>query len=223
MSCLLESPTIWWSQETAKQTVAAWAKIFGSSDPLHYQTGATVFQKGEEACNVFLLVRGLVLLYCDLPSGMESVLGVRFPGQIIDQCAHDLQMPYPLSARAVLPSTIYRISVSDLQNREHRNCDSSRLFERLLRIDLYNAAVFISDLKASTIAYRLERFLKLLASSLGRPPVDGALYIPVPLRDEQLGDMLGCSLRHLRRVKSQMKQAGRLRVSRNRTFVLTVG
>src|SRR5260370_244923 len=80
---------------------------------------------------------------------------------------------------------------------------------------------FITELKASNATDRLERFLRLLASASGSTSEAGVLRVMVPLRDEQLGDMLGCSPRHFKRIRKQLQQAGRLRVDRDRTFILT--
>ena len=222
MTCPPESSATRWNLQNARETVAAWKTLVGGEGgPQHYPAGGEIFRKGQEARDVFLIAEGLILLYCDLPSGHESVLGVRFPGQIIEQCAHDLHIPYPVSARTLLPSSIYRISAADLRNRERHNREISLLSERLLRIDLYNAAIFITELKASNATDRLERFLRLLASASGSTPEAGVLRVMVPLRDEQLGDMLGCSPRHFKRIRKQLQQAGRLRVDRDRTFILT--
>ena len=217
-----ENPITPWNRENARETVAAWKTLLGTGEtPLRYQANTELFRKGQEARDVFLLAEGLILLYSALPNGHENILGVRFPGQVAEQCAHDLQIPYPVSARTLLSSTIYRISATELRNRERHNREISILSERLLRIDLYNAAVFIAELKATNAADRLERFLRLLASVFGSTSDAGVVRVAVPLRDDELGDMLGCSPRHFKRIKKQLQQAGRLRVDRNRVFVLT--
>jgi CRP-like cAMP-binding protein len=138
-----ELPTLTWSRESAREAIASWERLIGPSDPLRCQAGVEVFREGDEARNVFLLAEGVVKIYCDLPNGSEGVLGLRFPGQVIEQRCHDPGTPYPISALTLVPSMIYKISAAELRRRQAHNPEISFLLERLLRVDLHNAAVFI--------------------------------------------------------------------------------
>jgi CRP-like cAMP-binding protein len=221
MFCPPDHPATHWDQERARENIAAWEELFGPGSPWHCESGILLFQEGQEPREIFLLTEGLVLLYCDLPDRAESALGLRFPGQVLEQCAHHLHLPYPVSARTLIPSTIYRIAADELRERERQNREISLFFERQLRIDLYNADVFIMELKTSSPVERLDRLLRLLAAGLGCNPKFGVLQVPMPLRDDQLADMLGCSARHLKRIKKQLQQEGRLRTAGRQGLILT--
>lgn len=209
-----------WTRESARQMVRTWKALFQGTAPVQYKAGVEVFRQGQEARDVFLVAEGLILLSGDLAGGHDTVLGVRFPGQVIDQCAHELRIPYPLSARTLLASSVYQISAVDLRDKATRNRDVLLLSDRLLRLDLYNAAVFIAELKVSKPAQRLERFVRLLASASGSVHEGDVLRVPVPLRDDQLAEMIGCSLRHFKRIKKQLQHDGRLRIARNHEYIL---
>ncbi len=220
MLCSQNYSVLGWNRKHAKEMVAAWERLLGRGKPLQCEAGTDVFKQGQMAEQVFLLREGIVLLYCDDPNGGEGVLGVRFPGQIIEHCAHALNLPYPVSARTVTPSVIYKIAANELRAREQQNPDICCFLKHHLRVDLYSAAVFIMELKAASRADRLERFLNLMAEVLGCKPERGALHIPMPLRDEHLADMLGCSARHFNRIKRQLHEAGRLEIDAGRRFII---
>lgn len=181
--------------------------------------GLELFQEGSTARDVFLLTEGLILLTYSATQGEnESALGLRFPGQIIEQCAHVLETPYPVSARAILNCQFLRISASELRKRELHDPDVARFFQRTLSSDLFRAALFIVHLKSATPAERLNRLLYILAAIMETPPVSGRLPIHMPLTDQQTAEILGVSARHLKRVKKEMQEQGFLRFSGGRVW-----
>jgi CRP-like cAMP-binding protein len=163
---------------------------------------------------VFLLVDGLILLTCSAP-GIEGecTSGVRFPGQVVEPCAHNLDMPYPVSANVLVKSQVLRISIAELRKAEQENPRAAAFFQRMLSVDLYNAALFIAQLKKSVPADRLNHFLHVLASAMGSEPKSGKVQISMPFHDDQIADILGFSPRHFKRVKKRLHDEGYLRVS----------
>jgi CRP-like cAMP-binding protein len=209
-----------WSPEGGRQVRNQWERLIGTDDTLRCHAQEQIFCEGSPARDVFLLARGLVLLYSHSPDGEESAFGLRFPGQILDYCAHGLDTAYPFSARALVPSTLHRIPVPAALAKEAAGGEIGILFQRLIRLELFNTAVFIVALKTTTIADRLEHLLRLIAAGLGIvPEADGSVRVPALLRDEQLADLLGCSARQFKRIKKKIRQHGRLRVN-GRTVIL---
>src|SRR5258708_18243042 len=73
VTCPPESSATRWILQNARETVAAWKTLVGGEGgPQHYPAGGEIFRKGQEARDVYLIAEGLILLYCDLPSGHES-------------------------------------------------------------------------------------------------------------------------------------------------------
>jgi CRP/FNR family transcriptional regulator, cyclic AMP receptor protein len=210
-----------WNQRQAEESVAAWIRLLEPQSPVSLAAGAHLFSQGQEEEYVYLIGEGLVLLYCDLPDGSESVVGIRLPGQIVEQYTHECGFSNPVSARTLIPSVVYRVSALELHRRKNLNPDVLAYFERMLRMDLSSAIFSIVEIRRSTPDCRLERLLRLLAAVLGTRRA-GELYIPVPLSDEQLAEMVGCSPRHFQRLKKMMRQSGRLRSGGSRTFILKV-
>ena len=208
-----------WSKNTAREITRTWNELFGLRRPEALASGITLFREQTLPSEVFLLVDGLVLLTCTSPEwGSECILGVRFPGQIIEHCAHNLRMPYPVSATVLVRSQILRVSISALRKHEQENPQTAAFFQRLLALDLYHATLFIMQLKKAAPANRLKRFLHLLASVMGSEPKSGRLQIAMPLHDNQIAEVLGFSPRQLKRVKRQLHDQGYLHLSRGRLW-----
>jgi CRP-like cAMP-binding protein len=164
------------------------------------------------------LAEGLVLLDCERPNGSVSVLGVRFPGQVIEHCAYAMNLRYPVSARALVPSLVYRISLAELhdRNRECHNPEISSLFERLLHVDLYNAEVLIMELKTSSAAERLFRLLLQLATATTQArSADPCMSVSVPLNESEIADLIGMNRFAFSRLKRALIRNGDLRQNGN--------
>ncbi len=158
---------------------------------------------------MFLLVDGLVLLTCTTPAiNAECILGVRFPGQVVDLCAHNLGMPYLVSAITLVKSQIFRISIPELRKQEHEDPRAAAFFDCMLSRDLYNAALFIMQIKDFVPADRLRRFLQLLASVIGSESKDGNLQLSMPLHDSQFAEILGFSPRQFKESRNSYSMMG---------------
>ena len=179
-----------------------------------------IFRQGTAAQDVFLLMSGLVILTCDAGDGSEGVLGLRFPGQVLDYCAHGFGMPYPVSAATIERSILCRVPLAAFATKMQSNIHAANFFERLLRIDLYSAAMFIGDLKTATPSDRFEGFLRFYADATGQASTIGSLGVLVPLRDGQLAELIGLSERHFKRVTRQLQMSGRLQLKGRHHFVL---
>ena len=199
-----------WDRTYAAETVQTWTRLFRSSELVDYARGTTLIRQGQTAHGIFLLTKGLASLSYALPGDEESLLGVRFPGQVLEYCAHTLEIPYPVSARAVTSVKVLRVSADVYRAMERNNPEVAAFVVRLLLKDLCNAASFITELKGTAPAERFERFLRILASVLGEASKARTIHISIPLRDEEMADILGFSARHLKRVKRDLRLAGRV-------------
>jgi CRP-like cAMP-binding protein len=206
-----------WSEATAQETIKKWDELFGFRRRDLLAQGAYLFHEGMPVKEVFLLVEGLILLSCSIPSADGGFhLGLRLPGQLIEPCAHNLGVTYFVSAQAALPSRFIRVSAAEVERREREVPGVSIFLRRLLARDFYEATQFLVQLRNSAPPDRLCHFLHLLASALGLKSTPGRIQIPVPLHDKQIADILGISPRQLRRVKKELHDRGRLQISEER-------
>ncbi len=86
-----EVPQLWscasspvWTKLQVKETVNPWTQLLGYCEPTEIPSGTRLFQEGDTAHDVFLLIDGLVLLTCSFSAEAEETLGLRIPGQIIE-------------------------------------------------------------------------------------------------------------------------------------------
>jgi CRP-like cAMP-binding protein len=213
MSTAVSGPL--WDHHRAVEALEGWKRLVPMEEPRRLAAGTDIFREGQAAHKIFLLAEGLVVLTSDLPTGDESVLGLRFAGQILDLCTSAIKRPYAFSARTMSPCVIYGIDAPSLHERERRDPEVARMVLDLLRYDLYSAAAFIVDLKTLSPEERLHRFLHFVALATGLKPIEGTFQIPMPLRDEQVASLVGVSTRQFKRIKKKMCETGRISMCRS--------
>jgi len=202
-----------WNKAAARETIRIWAEAFGHPKREALVPGTSLFREGTPPKDVFLLVDGMVLLTCTSPSiDRECTLAVRFPGQLVEPCAHLLGVPYSVSAAVLTNSQIFRIPAVTVRKVGGENPQAAALFERSLAADLYDAFGFITQLKESAPADRLIRFVRLVGSFMGSESPSGKLRVSMPLRDHQIAEILGFSPRQFKRVKRQLQNQGSLQL-----------
>jgi CRP-like cAMP-binding protein len=207
-----------WEYPRREETIERWKRLFGCREET-WPSRKWVFRQGDAPANVYLLTRGLVVLTWDEPEGTQGVFGLRFPGQVIDLCAHGLERPYAVSARTVGQAAICRLPLGRFV-KAHNDVEVAKFFENILQVELYNAARFIVNLKAATPADRFLRFLCYFAAASGQTTRLGSEGILVPLRDYQLAELIGLSPRHFERVKRTLQASGVLQLKGRRHFVV---
>jgi CRP-like cAMP-binding protein len=211
-----ESPH--WEYPRRDETIDRWRRLFACREEA-WQSGKVIFRQGDAPANVYLLTKGLVILTWDEPNGSEGVFGLRFPGQVIDLCAHGLGRSYAVSARTAGQTRICKVPL-DTFNKAHDTVEVAQFFEHILQVELYNAARFIVNLKTATPADRFLRFLCYFAVASGQAARLSSEGILVPLRDYQLAELMGLSPRHFERVKGTLQRSGVLQLKGRRQFVV---
>jgi len=156
---------------------------------------------------------------CTSPvAAQDGALGLRLPGQVIEQCAHNLGIPYPVSARTVSAAQIIRIPLVEVQKREQKDARAGAFLRRALSTDLYYAVVFITRLKSYTPADRVMEFASVLADVTNSEIKFGRRHVSMPVHDSQAAEILGLSPRQFKRVKRQLIRQGRLTISAARLW-----
>ncbi|MBT8398205.1 MAG: Crp/Fnr family transcriptional regulator [Gemmatimonadetes bacterium] len=83
--------------------------------------GSILFQKGEQARGVYILVEGAVEIYRSTPDGREQVLHTEDPVQSVAELPVFDSGPYPASGRTAADSELFFLSLDDFKRlyREH--------------------------------------------------------------------------------------------------------
>ena len=120
-----------------------------------------MFREGDRARDILLLVDGLVVL----TTSPNQTLGIRVPGQVIEPCAHDLSIPYRCSAGTITEVRMYRLSTAEIEKRKWEDPAVAIFFERIMSMDLWQAATYIRELKTVEPSKRFERFLRFIGTA----------------------------------------------------------
>lgn len=158
-------------------------------------------------------------LTCDLPDGKQSLFALRYPGQILEECAYDLKLPYPVSGATVLPCDIHRLEVGRMIEAEQRNPEVNAFEKLVLKRDLYNEGVALVELKTLAPDEILERFLWELAAVQGAREGAGQARFTLPLHNIEMAEWLGISESHYKQMCTALEEAGVLQ-REGKLFVL---
>jgi CRP-like cAMP-binding protein len=108
---------------------------------------------------VFLLARGVVKVVFAFPDGGRSVLGLRYPGDLVGDWHPDPIMNHPASAIAVIPCEIHRLDADRMRAAEHGDPAAADFHRQSLKRDLCNLAATHLELKGLAPIGRLGRLL----------------------------------------------------------------
>ncbi len=209
-----------WNELRATQALNTWRRLLMLGPPQAYPEHVSLFSKGDEPRDVFLVARGIVKLACDLPDGKQSVLTLRYPGQFVEECAYDLHIAYPVSAFTITPCELYRLDVARMREAEKHDPEVNAFEREVLKRDLYNLAVSNVELKVVPPVERFERFLWELATVLRVRRSGADVRFVSPLDNREMAELLGLSESHYKQVRSELEATGRLRREEKRIFVL---
>lgn len=179
-----------------------------------------IFAQGSKPEEVFLLERGIVKLAYTLPNGSTELLCLRYPGQFVEECAYVLGIPYPISAFTITPCHLYRIEARQMLETMRQNAEFANFIVHLQDVDLYNTAVALVEMKTLRPHERLDRFFWDLGAVIGDRRADGSIHLILPLSDNEIGQLLGFSVVHLKRSRKQLEDMGRLRHEGHRGIIL---
>jgi CRP-like cAMP-binding protein len=197
-----------WPASRTQAALNTWQLMFPQCSNRKVPRGTAVFQQGTSAATTDVLRRGLVKLLTILPDGTEAIEAIRFPGQV-------LQWPQPWGRSLCHSTSAVALTECDIL------CVPTKTFTAQFETDPFCAFCVHNVLSALHLAYsqllevkavslrdRLKKVLhgQKLATYGCQSVIAGRFY--VLLTNEELAQLLGISVRHLRRLR---KDAGRAR------------
>jgi CRP/FNR family cyclic AMP-dependent transcriptional regulator len=157
-----------------------------------FRRGAALFSEGDLGDRVFLIEHGWVTLRTTTPAGVELILGLRGPGDVVGE----------LSALDGEPRTATALAVDDVE----AVVAPARLVSSLLGRDPELAGELLRSLAGRLRESDRRRLEFAMLDSLGRVarrllelaerfgvPTDDGVRVELPLSQEQLASWCGCS------------------------------
>src|SRR5207302_10750403 len=96
-----------------------------------YPAKVRLFQQGSRAECAYFVASGITKLTCINPSGKELIVGLRGPGSLLGTAAVILSTVYPATASTVTPSSLRRVSATELDALLSTNLDFCRHLQEM--------------------------------------------------------------------------------------------
>jgi CRP-like cAMP-binding protein len=199
-----------WTLAGAAELVRAWKRLLLLDPPSEYTDGSELFAQGSIAREVFLLKSGVVKLTSTQADGGNTILGLRYPGKWVEQCAWVLEVPYPVSATTLTRCEIYRFDARRFRNRLDNSVEAFGLLVREQAHDYYDQAEALMRLKTLNARQRVEYFLAEFVPPTSFVDKRNPGRIRIPLKDHEIAALIGVSKQHFSILKRQMIEAGEI-------------
>lgn len=183
-----------------------------------YPTGTALFHQGQQSDRVFVLLEGRVKLFCLAEGGLEILVAVRGPGDLLGE----------LSAIDGQPRSATGIALDDVDALVVPPRDFTALFEqhpsaalaiaRILGWRLRDADRKRVEFAAQDSVGRLASRLVELLDRFGEPVEDG-VRIDVPISQDELAGWTGCSRDAITKALHTMRKLGWLETGRRTILV----
>lgn len=197
-------------------------EIIGHHTVVNYNKGSMVFLEGSPADVMFLVIAGLVKVYCPRPDGTRILVKLAGPGDLIGHV--DYIDSRGRRAQVFEVEALTKCSVA-LFTREHvikllQSLEHSALLQMIERLNTAWSSMaqwFVTFLGMS-FRERLEVVLRELGAKFGVRDTRGVLLMP-ELAHVDLADMIGSSRPMVSRLIAEMTEEG-LILRQGKQFIL---
>ena len=170
--------------------------------------GRALMEEGEANDSLYILVQGSFRLLKHLDDGRRQITGFLFPGDFVGVRPTDASA---YTAEALEDSRVCHFPHKFL---ELIAADCPGVKDRLIargQTEYHKAQDHIVLLGKKTAEERVESFLRLVASSIGKSGENGMVTMPLPMPRQDIADYLGHRLETLSRTLATLKKKGAIR------------
>lgn len=186
-----------------------------------YHRGATIFQQGEDVCELYVIRSGWArLFWCGL-SGKRKMVGLVGGGGILGLMEVFAQARYEVTAEVVQDCIVEQVDktlfLSFLQNNPSVAVELLASVSREARKTLTGLCANAENLPFRD---RLLHVLQEFAGSCGQETLDG-IRLRVPFTVEDLADSVGCSRQWASKALRELEEQGL--VKREKGWIIITG
>jgi len=183
----------------------------------HVPRGATLFEQGDRAQSVYIVVDGWVKLYRMTVAGAEAVVGVFTRGRSFGEAAAFRNDVYPVSAEAVTDCELVQVPAAHLLDLMRSRPEVCVGILSATFAHLHALVEQVEQLKAQTGAQRVAQFLLSLA-----PCESGACTVVLPYDKVLIAGRIGIKPESLSRAFARLKPYG-VSIRQNHAAIADMG
>ena len=187
--------------------------------PVSCTRGELLFTVGDPADSVYFVMEGRIKVFRTHPSGAESIVGIRNPGNLFGELGWAMgERGRNNSASALVASDLRRVDAADFGRALRADGVLAAAFARGLVRRLTAVERELTELAGKSVPGRLVDILGRLAADHGIEEPDGSLRLGLDLTHKDLADLIGTSRETLTKELGVLADVGLLRVA-HRTIV----
>ncbi|WP_430784684.1 Crp/Fnr family transcriptional regulator [Actinoplanes sp. G11-F43] len=173
-----------------------------------FEAGRALLREGTTAdTHVFLLLNGFVKATTAV-DGVETVLGIRAPGEVVGEIGALTGNPRNATVTACAPMTAGQISRGDFEAFLRQRQDAAALITAAVARQLRWANRRRVDIAAFPAYVRLARLLIEVAEVCGRLRSDGGIEMVVPLSQPDLAAMIAAAQATVEKALRELRDQG---------------
>lgn len=195
------------------------ARVAASFRSRPFQRGRQLFRQGDPAAVYYLVGEGQVKIVQTSPEGLEVILHIFGPGEIIGALPTLGEGAYPGTAVALTDGLAFAIEADDFDDILQRHPSVTVRLLRFATEVLQASHVRLRELATQRVEQRIARTIARLATQTGVKTDDG-VTLSTPLSRQDLANLTGTTLFTVSRTLKAWERRGILRSSRNRLTVL---
>ncbi|MFC0432951.1 Crp/Fnr family transcriptional regulator [Kutzneria buriramensis] len=199
---------------------AAERRILEAAGTTHYHpAGTRLLSQGDCAGAALILLAGRAKVVAISPTGYESVLAVRRPGDIIGEMSAIDNKPRSATVVAIDGLQVLRIPPAKFNAILGGNPAIAHAVLKVVCARLRSASQRRSEFGGSTVAQRLTAFLAELVAQDGKASGDG-ITITVPFSQEDIAGAIAASRKAVVRALRVLRDDGVITTNRQQIVVL---
>jgi CRP/FNR family cyclic AMP-dependent transcriptional regulator len=197
------------------------AALLNAGHPRHYRAGETIFVAGDPGTSVVLITDGRVKVTAPSPTGAETVLSLRGPGELIGELTAVDDEPTPRVATVVaLDAVVCRVvRATDFRAILADRAGISIELLRTLAARLRSSDRRLVEFGSYDITRRVARLLAEMTAAEAQPA--GAGLVPARgLSQDDLAGLVGGSRESVARALAALRSLGFVSTGRRQVVVL---
>ncbi len=184
------------------------AALLAAGTPVRFGDDDILVLQGEVGDSLYVLTGGMVKVTVATETGTETTLAVRSRGDLIGEFAVLDGMPRTATARAVGVVGAVRISRAAFAAYGERYPAALATITRSLVAKMRAATERHAAERTWGAKERLAQVIYELAAGYGERAADGAVVIPLPLTQMELGELAGVAVSTTERILGELRRDG---------------